>query len=396
MTSLPEKLLQFIWANQLFHNTSLKTTEDERLHILYQGVLNSYSGPDFLNAQIKIGQTLFSGAVEIHVDESDWYTHKHHEDPAYNPVILHVVFNTGKPAIRHDKTSIPTLNLEGLLSKLMLSRYAKLMHAQNAIPCSDNFVPLTDLQHSHLVARMLLERLQSRSSWLLSYQSEHTASWQQLLYAIILRALGGTHNHEIFYQLSLKVPISMLVKHADQLKDLQAILYGTLRIEACDQATYNHYKRKYGMSEIDIPFIKATRPSATPEKKLNQFIHMINQDPHIIEKLLSQMSLKDIKGLLHSLSSDFKGLIILNAYLPFLYFMGEFMADYALQEFALNAYYELTAESNFITRKFQKMNLYPKNAADSQALLQLYKTYCTFKRCLDCPIGQSLLRLKLD
>ena len=32
------------------------------------------------------------GSVEIHVKSSDWHKHKHSDDPNYENVILHVVY----------------------------------------------------------------------------------------------------------------------------------------------------------------------------------------------------------------------------------------------------------------------------------------------------------------
>ena len=53
---------------------------------------------------------------------------------------------------------------------------------------------------------------------------------------------------------------------------------------------------------------------------------------------------------------------------------------------------ELKAEKNNITRKWEDLNVENKTAFDSQALLELKKFYCDEKRCLDCAIGNKLLK----
>ncbi len=93
---MEEKILYFIWKYKLYNKNKLQTSQGLRLEIHNPGIQNFDSGPDFTNAKIKIGDTLWAGNVEIHVKASDWYAHKHQNDKAYNNVILHVVFDCDK------------------------------------------------------------------------------------------------------------------------------------------------------------------------------------------------------------------------------------------------------------------------------------------------------------
>src|SRR5215218_9536631 len=88
---MTEKLLQFIWQFQYFNRSHVRTTQGEPLTIVFPGRLNSNQGPDFLDAKIRIGETLFAGSVELHLKTSDWLRHGHQQDKNYNNVILHVV-----------------------------------------------------------------------------------------------------------------------------------------------------------------------------------------------------------------------------------------------------------------------------------------------------------------
>ena len=63
---MQEKLIHFIWQNLLFDTNNLKDSENEAIQILQKGVINTNAGPDFTNAKIKLGDTIWAGNIEIH------------------------------------------------------------------------------------------------------------------------------------------------------------------------------------------------------------------------------------------------------------------------------------------------------------------------------------------
>src|SRR5215218_3203468 len=129
---MTEKLLQFIWQFQYFNRSHVRTTQGEPLTIVFPGRLNSNQGPDFLDAKIRIGETLFAGSVELHLKTSDWLRHGHQQDKNYNNVILHVV-------LQHDQlfqNHIPVLELQSRIPALLLERYATLQNETAFIPCA--------------------------------------------------------------------------------------------------------------------------------------------------------------------------------------------------------------------------------------------------------------------
>lgn len=78
-----EALLQFIWQHSLYTLTGLQTTDGEPLTIIHSGRMNRDAGPDFLEAKVKVGDTILVGNVEIHTRSSNWLKHGHQGDPAY-------------------------------------------------------------------------------------------------------------------------------------------------------------------------------------------------------------------------------------------------------------------------------------------------------------------------
>ena len=130
---MKEDFLQFVWEQGLFTKTNLKTTDGRPLEIISTGQLNSDSGPDFFNAKIRIGNTIWAGNIEIHQKSSHWYRHRHNTDAAYDNVILHVVELNDSPVLLKSQ-ALPTLVIsyspEILENYEQLLRSAKWIHAK--------------------------------------------------------------------------------------------------------------------------------------------------------------------------------------------------------------------------------------------------------------------------
>src|ERR1700761_4660542 len=94
-----EALFQFIWQHSLYQPSGLSTTEGEPLTVMHCGRLNRDAGPDFLEARIKIGNTILVGNIELHIKSSDWLKHGHQHDAAYQRLILHVVYENDAPTV---------------------------------------------------------------------------------------------------------------------------------------------------------------------------------------------------------------------------------------------------------------------------------------------------------
>jgi len=86
-----------------------------------------------------------------------------------------------------------------------------------------------------------------------------------------------------------------------------------------------------------------------------------------------------------------KSSLLINAFIPLLFAYGWLRGLPAYQEKALRWLEETRPEDNTILRGWRRLGVPVKNAADSQALLELKKNYCNDRKCLDCAIGQHLL-----
>ena len=84
--------------------------------------------------------------------------------------------------------------------------------------------------------------------------------------------------------------------------------------------------------------------------------------------------------------------IIINAICPMLFAYSRRKSESTYQDMAIRLLEESKAENNSIVRQFTNIGITPNSAAQSQALLQLKRKYCESKKCLNCKIGNQLLK----
>jgi hypothetical protein len=87
-----------------------------------------------------------------------------------------------------------------------------------------------------------------------------------------------------------------------------------------------------------------------------------------------------------------KRLLMINVMAPFLFLYGKNRADESLKIKAFDLLASLKPERNKITEGWQNLGLGLKNAAQTQAVLQLKNEYCDKKRCVECAIGSAILK----
>src|SRR4030042_2235866 len=130
---MTEKFLSFIWQSKLFHpNIEI---DNEKLEIIHPGELNTDAGPDFLNTKIKIGNTTWVGNAEIHINSSDWNSHNHYKNSAFDNVILHIVSKKDKEIYTSKGRKIPTLELK--YNKTIWEKYTELTQNTTWVQCEN-------------------------------------------------------------------------------------------------------------------------------------------------------------------------------------------------------------------------------------------------------------------
>ncbi|HEX8350981.1 MAG TPA: DUF2851 family protein, partial [Hymenobacter sp.] len=194
---MQEDFLHYIWQHQYFDKENLHTEEGERITVLRPGHRNADAGPDFLGARLQIGEVEWNGAVEIHLNASDWPRHQHQTDPKYDQVVLHVVHTADYPVRRTNGTLIPSLALAPRLAPDLLHRYRTLLATPPAaLPCAP-FLPLVPpITSAMMVERALLERVEQKAATIEALHQQLGADWEATAYHALAAAFGFQKNTE--------------------------------------------------------------------------------------------------------------------------------------------------------------------------------------------------------
>ncbi len=415
-----EKLLQYIWQFQYFNKTWLATSEGNVVSIISAGTLNTNQGPDFLDAKIKTGNTTWAGNVELHVKSSDWQQHEHDGDSNYKNVILHVVWMDDSKI----KLPFPTIELQGRVSKLLLEKYTSLMQAGSAIPCENQIQSVNEFVWHSWKQRLLVERLLEKSQPVFYHLAATNNHWEETFWRLLAKNFGIKVNSEAFENIAISIPVNILAKHKNQVQQLEALLLGQANILTGEfkddycimlQKEYTFLNKKYHLKPINSPlYYLRMRPSNFPAIRLAQLAMLIHQSSHLFSKIISSSSLKEIKKLLDVTANDYwhyhylldepssfkkKNLgikmienIIINTVAPILFAYGHYQNENKYKERALTWLEETAAEKNAVVNSFYAAGITAKTAFDTQALIQLKNNYCNHKLCLQCAIGNRILK----
>ena len=160
---MKEVFLHYLWRYQKFNFSNLVTTSGDSLSVICVGQPNTGSGLDFSMAQVQIGAVRFAGSVEIHLHSSQWYHHRHHQDSAYDNVILHVVWEEDMPLQLPSGKSLPTLELSHYVAPELVAVYRKhFLEKTEALPCAAVVESFPKSLWKHWCERLYIERLDMR------------------------------------------------------------------------------------------------------------------------------------------------------------------------------------------------------------------------------------------
>ncbi len=421
---MKEDFLHYLWKFQKFSTRHLKTVLNETITVEKVGEHNLNSGPDFFNSQVSVNQQLWAGNVEIHIKSSDWYAHHHEEDTAYDNVILHVVWEHDGDVFRKDNSVIPTLELKGIVDKNVLENYRKLTSKQQQwIPCENDFAQVDSFVFENWLERLYLERLQQKSILIETELKASNNHWEAVLFTLLSKNFGLKVNSESFYSISKSFDFS-IIKKSNDLKLLEALFFGQAGFfeEPKEDSYFDDLKRKHEFLKHKFQLTNTTvvfpkyfrlRPPNFPTIRLSQLAVLYSDKPSLFSEIIKANSLDDYYKIFtlsaseywdthynfgvdsvrrqKKLTKKFIDLLLINTVIPVLFSYEKVMGKDTSEDL-LQLATGISVEENSIIKKYNQLRSSSKNSLQSQALLQLKNEYCTKKQCLQCAIGNAILK----
>lgn len=422
---IPEDFIHYVWQFKLFDKSALQTTDGCTLQLLNVGLPNKNAGPDFTNAKIVIDDTTWVGQIEIHLKSSDWNTHQHQNDAAYNNVILHVVLEDDEPVYTHENLLMPTLELKNRISPYLFGNYENLMSSTSKFPCENQVTSVDTFVVDSFLSRVLIERFEHKSKEVFDTLALLYGDWDETFYHFMARNFGFKVNGLPMKMLAQSLPQGLFAKHKDQMLQIEALLFGQagfLEDYFKDEypnnlkQEYEFLRKKYQLKSLEPSIWKfmRMRPQNFPTLRIAQFAGLIVKSSHLFSKILKVEDIKELKQLFEELpinnywqnhyhfkkESIQKNIqlgksaidnILINTVSLFLFAYSKFSGDEHLQTRAFQLLESVASEKNAIIDMYLGAGVEIKNAYQSQAILQLNKFYCREKQCLKCSIGNKIL-----
>lgn len=421
-----EDFIHFIWRQVRFDIRDLRTTTGQSIAIQDFGRHNTNAGPDFSAGQVRIDGLQWAGNIEMHVNASDWYAHGHETDPAYDNVILHVVYEEDRPVFRPNGDRIPCLELKGRIAKNIIKTYWRLRNNEDWVPCQKQLHQVDAPTRRQWLTQLSQQRLNKRAHrFSLRMETTHR-DWEEAFYQSLARALGGRVNAEAMDMLARSIPLRSLLKHKHSLLQLEALLFGQsgLLPEAKEgeapyvtllRREYELLRVKHGLRPLPGTAWRylRLRPNNFPTVRIAQLAAMLHRTGQLFGKALAAADARELQNMFEVKLSNYwrthfrfgkEGKpgerrlgastirsILINTIAPALVAYADQRSDERFRERALDILRGLPAEDNSVLRKWSGLGYVAENAADSQALIELKTTYCDLSRCTDCAIGCQLL-----
>lgn len=427
-----EEFLHFIWKNRLFGTEHLYTRDGRHLVVIEPGDYNRDAGPDFFNSRLKIGETEWAGNVEIHLNASDWYRHRHHLDHAYDNVILHVVANYDR-VVESAGGTVPgtfIISWEAAVEE----KYNEYLNKPNIIACRYDLYKIPAFTVRSWTGRMAEQRLEGKMMGIMETLSLTNSDWDETLYRMLAKYFGMKVNAGPFTLLSLSLPLRIIRKHADNRLQVEALMYGQsgmLESGAFDKEIYDEYycsliieyrvlKQKYSLKPAGAWMWKfhRLRPVNFPTIRISQLAGLMSSGRSLFAVLKECEDISGLRGALTSVASEYwddhfvfgsykKGrekrtgsamlnMLLINTVIPMLFLYGR---ETGMDEYcnrALDMLDAIAAEDNRVLREWAEAGIIPHSALESQGLIHIREKYCKNRQCLNCLFGSKLISLGAD
>ncbi len=421
-----EDFVVFLWKHRKLRGNPLRTVCGKDVEIISPGQENHNSGPDFLSAMVRIDHTLWAGNVEIHVRSSQWFAHNHHKDKAYDNIILHVVYEFDREITSSSRNIIQHLEVKHYFDHALLENYTQLERSKTWIACAKLIGQIDPYLIKHWIWRLLVSRIERKTEEMNHYLNYFNADREKTFLFMLCRVLAGKANETAFGLLVQRLDRLILEKNHNQLFILEALLFGQAGLleesfmedyPKSLQVEYQYQRKKHDLPpplRKQIWKYSRMRPGNFPDLRIAQLAMLICNNGGIRFRQIIQSHRAEEIGCFFRIqpsaywSSHYRldhpvspksgtigeetiNRLLINTIAPAIAIDRTEKNGTHAFEGAISLLEQLPPENNKIIRQWQRLLSQLESAAETQGLLELYKYYCTPKKCLKCMIGNKIL-----
>lgn len=413
-------VLYYIWKNRLLDNIKLHTTDGKSLDIIDYGTWN---GIDNIvnNTKIRIDNQIWSGDIVLHNKSSEPEERIDRKDGSYSNVILHVSMNGDYKATGEHCEAAHQLNIE--CADSLNEEYEAMEQHISKLPCGKAIREIENVVLHSILSRLLVERIEEKSTTIGELLTECSMKWDDALFKTIARSFGFGIQSNVFGKWASILDMQALARHRDNIMQTEAIMFGQAGL-LDEQSIPYYYRDSASRSDYFQEISKEYRylskkfslecmdhrswgtSNATPHLRIARLASIYNRNRTNMGSITACNTINELRELLNApldgywrnhtcfggtetcgngaIKERHCDIIIMNAIVPTLFIYGKRHANMALCNRAEDYMYLMKGEENSIIRRWKEEGVKVECAADSQALLQLSKKYCSVCNCKNC------------
>ncbi|MBK9487041.1 MAG: DUF2851 family protein [Chitinophagaceae bacterium] len=186
--------------------------------------------------------------------------------------------------------NLPTLELNGRVPAVLLDKYEDMMLSQKDLICENLFDTIDEFTFENWKERLVIERMERKSAEILENLKLNNNDWEQTCYQLLGKYFGSHINKEPFELLTRFLYYKILLKHKEDVFQLEALLFGVAGFLNKDfveiyprelKQEYEFLKHKYDLKQIQEhhwQFLRI-RPVSFPTIRIAWFAKVMQQMP---------------------------------------------------------------------------------------------------------------------